>query len=75
MESATWVAQLVKRLTLGFGSGYDLMVCEFKPHVRLCTDSKESAWKSLSLPLSAPAPLVLSFFLSLSFSLSLKINE
>ena len=34
----TWVAQSVKYLTLGFGSGHDLMVCEVKPHIRLCTD-------------------------------------
>ena len=27
----TWVAQLVKCLTLGFGSGHDLMIYEFKP--------------------------------------------
>ena len=26
-----WVAQSVKRLTAGFGSGHDLMVGEFKP--------------------------------------------
>ena len=26
-----WVAQLVQRLTLDFGSGHDLMVCEIKP--------------------------------------------
>ena len=31
--------QLVKRLPLDFGSGHDLMIHEFKPHVRLCTDS------------------------------------
>ena len=24
-----------------FGLGHDLMVCEFKPHVRLCADSSE----------------------------------
>ena len=31
----TWVAPLVKHLTLGFGSGHDLIVCGTKPHVRL----------------------------------------
>ena len=42
------MAQLVKQLTLGFGSGRDLMVCEFKPHVGLCFDGEEPAWDSLS---------------------------
>ena len=41
------VAQSVKRLTLGFGSGHDLTVREFEPH-----DSVEPDWDSLSLPLS-----------------------
>ena len=44
----TWVAQSVKHLTLDFGSGHDLMVCEFEPCVRLCADSEEPAWDSLS---------------------------
>ena len=39
----TWVAQLVKHPTLGFSSGHDLMVCEFKPLNGLCIDSVESA--------------------------------
>ena len=30
-----WVAQSVKPLTLAFGSGHDLMVCEFEPCIRL----------------------------------------
>ena len=30
-----WVAQLVEHLTLDVGSGHDLMVREFEPHVRL----------------------------------------
>ena len=64
----SWVAQLVKRLALDFGSGHDLMVREFKSRVGLCTDSAEPAWDSLSrsLPLSLPV---------LSLSLSLKINK
>ena len=48
------MAQSVKRLTLGFGSGHDLMVCEFKPRGRLCADNVEPAWDSLSPSLSAP---------------------
>ena len=54
----TWVAQSVECLTLGFGSGHDLRVREFKPHVGLCTDSAEPAWDSLSL--SAPLLIMLS---------------
>ena len=35
----TWVAQLVECPTLDFGSGHDLTVHEFEPHVGLCADS------------------------------------
>ena len=49
-----WVAQSVKPLTLDFSSSHDLTVCEFQPHVRLCTDSAEPAWDSLSL---CPSPV------------------
>ena len=62
-----WVAQSVKHPTLGYGSGHDLMVYEFEPHVGLHDDSAELAWDSLYLPLSAP-PL-------LALSLSLKIHK
>ena len=58
-----WVAQLVKHQTLSFGSRHDLTVNETELHVKLCTDSTESAWDSLSPSLSAP-PLT-----------HLKINE
>ena len=44
----------VKRLTLDLGSGHDLTVCEFKPCIRLCANSVESAWDSVS-PL-CPSP-------------------
>ena len=57
------MAQSVKRPTLGFGSGYDLTVCEFEACVQLCTVSAEPAWDSLSLSAS---PLL---------ALSLKINK
>ena len=46
-----WVDQLVKHLT--FGSGHDLTIYEFEPHIRLCTHSMETAWDSLSPSLSA----------------------
>ena len=68
----TWVAQLVKRQTLDFGSGHDLVVHEVEPRVRLCTDSVEPAWDShsLSLSLSAPHPLMCMRSLSRSLSFS-----
>ena len=59
-----WVAQVVTRLTLGFSSGRDLMVCGIKAHIRLCAVCREPAWDSLSLSLSASPLLV--FTLSLN---------
>ena len=61
------VAQSVNCLTVDFGSGHGLAVLEFKPRSRLCADSAEPAWDSLSPSVSAPLPLVL--------SLPLKINK
>ena len=55
-----WVAQSVKRLTLDFGSGHDLVAHGFEPGVQLCADSTEPAWDPLSPGLSAPPLLVLS---------------
>ena len=60
------MAQLVKRLTLGVGSGHDLAVCEVKPCVGLLADSVEPAWDSFS-----PSP---SIARTRSLALSLKIN-
>ena len=54
----TWVAQSVQHLTLGFGSGHDLSVCGFEPHVGLCANSTEPAWNSVSLSLSV-SPLLM----------------
>ena len=59
-----WVAQSVKHLTLDLGSGHDLMVHEFEPHIGLCADGSEPTWECLSLSLS----LCLSLSLSLSLS-------
>ena len=41
------MAQLVKRLTLDFGSGHDLTVHEFEPRARLCANGVEAAWDCL----------------------------
>ena len=50
------MAQLMKRLTLDFSSGHDIMVHEFEPHVRLHADAMEPAWDSLSpYPLLCPS--------------------
>ena len=40
-SGGTWVAQLVERPTLGFGSGHNLPAYEIKPHIRLYADSVE----------------------------------
>ena len=55
-----WVAQSVKRPTLGFGSGHDLMVRKFEPRIGLCADSEKPDWDSLSLCLSPAHTLSLS---------------
>ena len=39
----TQVAQLVKRLTLDFTPGHDLIIHEIEPHIELCTNSVEPA--------------------------------
>ena len=67
-----WVAQLVERPTLDFGSGHELTVPEIEPRVRLWADSRKLTWDSLSLSLSSPPTLT--HALSLSLSLSEQIN-
>ena len=57
------MAQSVKHPTLDLGSGHDLTVCEFEPHVGLCADNTEpvsdfvspSLCLSLSLSLLSPS--------------------
>ena len=71
----TWVTQLVKHLTLDFGSGHELAVCEFTPCIRLHADSAEPAWDPLSFPLSLPLPCSLSLFLSHTHTLSLSFSK
>ena len=61
-----WVAQLVKRSTLDFGSGYNLTVCELEPRIALCADSTEPAWNSLSLCFSPTCACSLSLSICLS---------
>ena len=58
-----WVAQSVKPLTLDFGSGHDLTVCEFKARIQLRV---QRLLGILSLLLSAPPLLVRSVPRSLS---------
>ena len=58
------MAQSVKCLAFGLGSGHDLAVGEFEPRTRLCADGVEPAWDSLSPSLPAPPPLALSVSLS-----------
>ena len=48
------MAQSVKRLALGFGSGDDPAVWGFEPHISLWADSTELASDSLCPSLSAP---------------------
>ena len=43
-----WVAQSVKRLTLGFGPGRDLPVRGSEPCIALRADSAGLAWDALS---------------------------
>ena len=57
------MAQSVKHPTLDFGSGHDLAVCGFGPHVGLCTGNAEPAWDFLSPSLSLLLPCFLSFSL------------
>ena len=53
-DRGSWVVQSVKRLTLEFGLGHDLMICGIEPHIGFCADSMQPAWDPLSLSLSLP---------------------
>ena len=59
------VAQSVECLTLDFGSGHDLMVCEIEPHVRRHVLRAQSLLVPF-LPLSLPLTHWYSLCLSLS---------
>ena len=69
-----WVAQLVKRLTLDFGSGHVLAVGGFETPTRLCSESMDPA-RILSVSLSLQLSCLIDLSLSLSLSLSLKIEK
>ena len=43
-----WGAQWVEYPTLDLGSGHDLLVHEFEPHIGLCAEGTEPAWDSVS---------------------------
>ena len=46
------MVQLVKHLTLDFGSGHSLTVCEFEPRIGLHNGSVEPSWDILCVSLS-----------------------
>ena len=48
------MAQSLKLLTLGLGSGHDLMVHGIEPHIR-----GKAAWDYVALPLPQPLPFAL----------------
>ena len=56
MPRGTWVAQSVKHPTLDFGSGHDLTVTEFEPHIGLCADGRSKLLGFFLSSLSAPPP-------------------
>ena len=60
------MAHSVKHPTLNLGSGHDLTVRGFEPHIGLCTEGGDPAWNSLSSLYSYPTCAR-----SLSLSLSL----
>ena len=64
------MAQSVKWPTLDLGSGHELVVPEFKPHISLCA----VVWNLLAI-LSLTLPHSMVFSLSLSLSPPLKIKK
>ena len=51
------MAQLLKRLALGLGSGHDLTVCGTDPRAGLCIGSMDPGWDSVSAPPLLPLSL------------------
>ena len=64
------MVQYVEHPTLDLGSGHDLTVLEFEPHIGICIDGVEPAWDSVSPSLPLPCLYVCVPSLSLSLSLS-----
>ena len=75
----TWVAQLVMRPTLDFGSGHDLTVHGIEPCVRLCADSTKPALGSISPSLSVlpliPCTSTCARSLAFKYNIFLKMHE
>ena len=69
------MAQSLRHPALNFGSGHNLTVGEFEPHIGLCADNMEPAWDYLSPSFSAPPLLALSLSLSLSLSKSVNLTK
>ena len=69
-----WLAQSLKQPTLDFGSGRDLTVREFEPHIGLCAHSV-SLLGILCLPVSLPLPASLSLALKMNKSTEKKKEE
>ena len=65
------VAQSVKRVTLGFGSGHDLTVREFEPRIRACLRFSPCLSVSLS---PCPSPTGLRAF-TIARALSLSLSK
>ena len=69
------MAQSVKCPTLDFSSGHGIMVCESEFRVKLCADSEEPAWDSLTLSVSAPPPLTSPCTSNLSLPVSHSLSQ
>ena len=56
-KRSMWVAWVARSSGSASGSGRDLALPEFQPSIRLCPNSVETAWDSLSLSFSlGPSP-------------------
>ena len=55
-----WMVRSIQCLTVDFGSGHDLKVHGFEPHIGLGVGSVELAWDSLPLSPRLPCSCILS---------------
>ena len=67
------MAQSIEHPTLGFGSGHDLAIHEFEPHIGLWADGM-SLLGILCLLLSVPPPLLRACSLTRALALSLSLS-